>query len=193
MNVTKDVVRDLMPLYLADEASGDTRRLVEEYLRKYPGEFQMEEAFGLPEVEVPPSVEMVSLERTRKLFGQRTQALAAALAISYSVFSFRFDDHGLNFVLYRDLPVLAWMLLAAGVVVWALFLRLHRRWVLTGLNAEAHSGYGFWLMGGALAFLPYAFVLSYRFGVDDVRALCVVGAFVGLAIMKAIHRRSNVA
>jgi len=44
-------------------------------------------------------------------------------------------------------------------------------------------------VGGALAVLPYAFVASYRFGLDDVRALCVVGAFAGLALRTAIHRR----
>jgi anti-sigma factor RsiW len=32
MNVTKDVILDLLPLYLADEVSPDTRRLVEKYL-----------------------------------------------------------------------------------------------------------------------------------------------------------------
>jgi hypothetical protein len=32
MQVTKDVILDLLPLYLADEVSEDTRNLVEEYL-----------------------------------------------------------------------------------------------------------------------------------------------------------------
>jgi hypothetical protein len=36
--------------------------------------------------------------------------------------------------------------------------------------------------------LPYAFVASHQFGFDDVRALCVVGAFTGLAIGQALHR-----
>lgn len=32
MNVTRNVILDLLPLYLADEVSEDTRTLVEEYL-----------------------------------------------------------------------------------------------------------------------------------------------------------------
>lgn len=191
MNITRDVVRDLMPLYLAGEASADSRRIIEEYLRVNPEDFDLDDTVALPSVEVSPSVEMLSLDRTRKLFGQRTQALAGAFALSYAVFSFRFDGRGLSFVLYRDLPVVSWILLAAGALVWVLFLRLHTQWVQTGLATETKAGYGLWLVGGALAFLPYAFVLSYQFGLDDVRALCTVGAFVGLALARGIHRQQK--
>lgn len=33
MNITRDVILDILPLYLAGEASQDTRDLVEEYLK----------------------------------------------------------------------------------------------------------------------------------------------------------------
>jgi len=36
MNVTREVVKDLLPIYLAGEASGDTKALVEEYFRQDP-------------------------------------------------------------------------------------------------------------------------------------------------------------
>jgi len=36
MNITKDVINDLLPVYLAGEASGDTRSLIEDYLRRDP-------------------------------------------------------------------------------------------------------------------------------------------------------------
>ena len=36
MNVTHNVVTDLLPLYLAGEASDDTRVLVEAYLKQNP-------------------------------------------------------------------------------------------------------------------------------------------------------------
>ena len=39
MNITKDVVMDLLPLYLSDEASPDTKELIEEFERQNP-EFQ---------------------------------------------------------------------------------------------------------------------------------------------------------
>ncbi len=37
MKVTEAVLEDLMPIFLADEASYDTRTLVEEYLKENPG------------------------------------------------------------------------------------------------------------------------------------------------------------
>lgn len=36
MNVTREVVTDLLPVYFSGEASGDTKVLVEDYFRQYP-------------------------------------------------------------------------------------------------------------------------------------------------------------
>ena len=36
MNVTRQVVTDLLPIYLSGEASGDTKALVEDYFRQDP-------------------------------------------------------------------------------------------------------------------------------------------------------------
>ncbi|MBN2245440.1 MAG: hypothetical protein JW755_06315 [Candidatus Aminicenantes bacterium] len=36
MKITKNVILDLLPLYLADEVSADTRALIEEYLESDP-------------------------------------------------------------------------------------------------------------------------------------------------------------
>ncbi len=190
MTISKDVIDDLMPLYLAGEARPGTRRLVEEYLRANPADAPAAVDLTLPPSSPPPSVEMASLNRTRSVYANRSTALGIAFALSYGVFSFRFSSrNGLAFVLYRDQPVLAWVLLGAALFPWAAFLHLQRRWLATGLSPVAHVTYWRWLLGGAAAMFPYAFVLSYHYGLDDVRALCVVGAFVGLAIGHAIHRK----
>lgn len=191
MTVTKDVIRDLMPLYAAGEASADTRRLVEEFLRAHPGENFDGDPLHLPDVAPPGRLEMDSLDHTRKLYEQRSIALGAAFAVTYAVFSFRFNNDGLQFVLYRDLPAAAWILLAAGLPVWVLFLSLHRRWAQTGLSSQATFSKAVWMMGGVLAVIPYAFVISYRFGLDDVRGLSVVGAFIGLAVARALYGRGS--
>lgn len=188
MTVTKDVVRDLMPLYLAGEASADTRRLVEEYLRSHPEESPDADALVLPQPEPPAGLELASLERTRQILGWRSLALGAAFGISYCIFSFRFDRKGLSFVLYRDLPAASWGLLAAAALVWVSFFVLHRRWFASGLAAPTQTSLGLWMLGGALAVLPYAFVVSHHFGLDDVRMFCVVGAFAGRAIGQALSR-----
>ena len=188
MTITKDVIHDLMPLYLAGEASADTRRLIDEYLQAHPGERPPADALQLPPSPPAPDVEAQTLTRTREVYKRQSTALAGALALSYAVFSFRFDSHGLSFVLFRDLPSAAWALLAAATGVWIHFLLMHRRWIATGLARPLDRNRGLWLGGGALAVLPYAFVASYQFGLDDVRALTVVGAFAGLAIGRALHR-----
>ena len=36
MNITRDVINDLLPVYLAGDASADTRALLEDYLRRDP-------------------------------------------------------------------------------------------------------------------------------------------------------------
>ena len=51
MNVTKDVISDLYPLYVENECSPDTRPLVEEYLADNPkdaAEFQQIASTVLP-------------------------------------------------------------------------------------------------------------------------------------------------
>lgn len=190
MTVTKNVIRDLMPLYVAGEASADSRKLVEQFLRENPGETPLTDAPDrLPEVAVPERLEMASLDQTRHLYHRRTTALAWAFAASFAVFSFRFGDKGTNWIVFRDFPEVSWALLAVASVIWLAFFALERRWASTGLAPASASSKLVWMAGGALATLPYAVVLSHTYGWDDVRALCVVGAFAGAAIGAGLHRR----
>lgn len=198
--VSKHVIRDLMPLYLAGEASDDSRRLVDDFLRAHPEEQQLHpsgNALSLPQVALPDHLEMTSLDRTRKLYGHRSTALGAALAVSYAVFSFRFGRQGLTFVFFRDLPLAAsWALLAAAAALWAVFLVLQYRWAATGLPPARGEKTStpplkiLWMLGGAVAALPYAFIACYQFGLDDVRSMCVVGSLAGAAIGHVLHRRT---
>jgi anti-sigma factor RsiW len=70
MNITRDVVTDLWPLYESGEASADTRRLVEEFLKGDPELARRlredESAKLLAAVPAPPSPD------------QETRALSAA-------------------------------------------------------------------------------------------------------------------
>ena len=62
MKITRDVVTDLLPLYVAGEASADTRALVEEYLLEDPGlqaeanHARRELAAGPPTASAPSSI-----------------------------------------------------------------------------------------------------------------------------------------
>jgi len=84
MNLTRDVLNDLVTLYLADEASADTRALVEEQLARDPElARQVEEArsgrLPLPAAPLPtPTAEKLALERTRQLLKSRSSTLVVA-------------------------------------------------------------------------------------------------------------------
>jgi predicted anti-sigma-YlaC factor YlaD len=86
MRVTRDVIQDLLPLYLAGEVSGDTRALVEEYLDTDP-DFanevrELEETGFLGDVPVPLTKEdqMEAYKEARRLMVLRTAVLAVAIA-----------------------------------------------------------------------------------------------------------------
>ena len=86
MRVTRDVIQDLLPLYLADEVSGDTRTLVEEYLDTDP-EFA-NEVRDLAETDLPGDVpgpltkedHMEAYKEAWRLMFLRTVILAVAIA-----------------------------------------------------------------------------------------------------------------
>ena len=75
MNVTREVILDLLPVYLAGEASPATRELVEEYMKQDPDlakriRQQWSESFAkVAPSALPPDLELRTLRRTRKLIG----------------------------------------------------------------------------------------------------------------------------
>jgi len=73
MNVTRDVISDLWPVYSSGEASADTRALVDAFLRQDP-EFASlirgrgeEELLGIGAPELPLDREAKALRRTKRL------------------------------------------------------------------------------------------------------------------------------
>jgi hypothetical protein len=87
MEITRDVILDLMPLYLADEASLDTCKLVEEYLESDAELAKLAErskAINFSEdIPVPLTKEdkMEAYEEAKRLQFQRTLIWAAAIAV----------------------------------------------------------------------------------------------------------------
>lgn len=136
MHITDNVIRDLMPLYMAGEASPDTIRLVEEYLAHNPAlrSLAMEEPPIAP-VDSPPPLEKRSLEHTRSLLARKNRWLAAAVLFTLAPFAFRFGEQGIATVLYRDMPWLAAAALLIGLAAWAGFLLTLRRLSFTGFPA----------------------------------------------------------
>jgi hypothetical protein len=88
MNITRDVILDLLPLYVAKEASADTSALVEEYLRTDPELAEMAKdpaAAGLPrDSPVPLTTEdrMQAYKDAKRYMFWRTIIVAAIASFS---------------------------------------------------------------------------------------------------------------
>lgn len=112
MNVTKAVIKDLLPLYQEGEVSEDTRLLVEEYLAS-DAELRNLAAGasairgGLP---ARPQADawLATLEKTKRAIRRQKWLQFFALFLTLAPFSFAFQNGELKYLLVRDAP---WSLL----------------------------------------------------------------------------------
>ena len=137
MNVTRDVILDLLPVYLGGEASPATRALIEEYLKQDPELAQRIRlrwaenlASAAPSV-LPPDLELRSLQRTRRILGWQRWTFAIAIAFTAVAFSV-----GINFehgrvtdihLMLRDYPLGVGACLIVALFCWAIYYILRRR------------------------------------------------------------------
>ena len=134
MNIPREVILDLLPVYMAGEASPETKAWLEEYLAGDPDladqvRRQQSEGFhNAPLSPVPPELELRALQRTRRLMaqlrwlfglGMAFTAFALSLAISFRPFTIR------PLLLYY--PAQLGPCLAAGIVCWIAYFSLRRR------------------------------------------------------------------
>jgi len=90
MKITRDVILDLLPLYLADEVSADTRALVERYLETDPQLANIaKQRSQLPE-EIPMPLtredQMAAYRKARRLMFRRTVIWAIVIAFAFLAF-----------------------------------------------------------------------------------------------------------
>jgi anti-sigma factor RsiW len=136
MDITRDVVKDLLTVYLAGEASEDTRALVEEWLKGDPelaGQVERARGSRLPPVAPPPpSAEKTALDRTRRRLRWRLVLLGAAIYFSTLPLTVTFGRGG-----YRGLLLHDWtsrgVALAIAAALWIGFWRMSRRLAVSGL------------------------------------------------------------
>lgn len=139
MTVTRDVVRDLVTLDLAGEASADSRALIADYLAADPDlAAQVEAARGLklrlpPPRAAQPEAERVALSTTQGLLRQRSWSFGLALFLSLMPLSVAGDDGGLRYFLIRDSPALGLGLWAVAALFWAWYLQVRHRVRVSGL------------------------------------------------------------
>lgn len=126
MNVTKDIIDDLIPLYAAGECSADTRALVEEYLQQHPqqaGELRRIMNTPLPGP-VPAAKgldEVRAFREARRRLRRRSWLMAAAIFFSLAPFASFVSDNGRSWWFLRDATGYALGYAAIGVVFWILY------------------------------------------------------------------------
>lgn len=132
MRITKDIINDLLPLYLSGECSSDTGKLVEEYLQSHP-DFEKEvkefTTNPLPDSQLQSlekNDEMKSLRKTRLLLKMRSYLLGFAIFCSLVPFSFFYTD-GTFYWLFHEAPTSALVYAIFGVAFWTGFIILKRK------------------------------------------------------------------
>jgi hypothetical protein len=141
MTVDRDVIKDLLPLYLAGEASPATRKLVEEHLAANPELALLADAAGDPGLsglnrptDLPePSVQKTALDSTRRLLRRRSWLMGGAIFTTLLPFSIHGGEGGIRFFLLRDAPGSAALSFAAAALLWFAYWRVAKRLRVTGL------------------------------------------------------------
>jgi len=132
MNVTKNIITDLLPLYFSEECSDDTKLLVEEYLQKNPELKQ--QAKNLSQNPFPDHIpqilkkedEMRSLVKTRRLLKWRSSVMALAIFFSIAPFSFAYVQ-GKFYSMISESPTSALIYGGIGICFWITYFVIKRR------------------------------------------------------------------
>lgn len=136
MNITRQVVTDLLPVYFSGEASGDTKVLVEEYFRRDPDFERMARSAAMPletlraATPIAPDLdkEKRDLECVRWGLQRRKVLFGLSLFLTLAPLSFHFTHGHIVSLMVRDAPWEAAFYWALAGLGWLLyFARIHRR------------------------------------------------------------------
>ncbi|HEY2093633.1 MAG TPA: hypothetical protein VGJ81_17300 [Thermoanaerobaculia bacterium] len=123
MNVTSEVITDLLSIYFSGEASADTRTLVEDYFRQHP-DFERTARDAAKPLDALRSVASVAadsahekrgLERVRRALQRRMLLFGVSLFLTLVPLSFQFTGGRVISLMVRDAPweaALCWSLAA---------------------------------------------------------------------------------
>jgi hypothetical protein len=130
MNVTREVIYDVLPGYFAGEVSADTKRLVDEFLRADPEFAQMMERFRLVFRERPSSRDAAAsrdaeaFERARAFLQKRSElrgyVVAFALAAAFVPMVTLFAARPMNIGFWAMTAAFAATSAISGFQLWAL-------------------------------------------------------------------------
>ena len=136
MNVTRDVIEDLLPLYVAGEASRGTSTLVEASLKRDADLARLARgmANSLPAERTPKllgeDAEMRSIRRTKNMLTWKSWLLGLGIFHTLLPFSFVLStEHGMRWLVIGNPPQWPGMLFygALATVCWVGYFTLRRR------------------------------------------------------------------
>lgn len=130
MNVTRDVIKDLLPLYQEGEVSPDTRRLVEEYLAT---DAELREqvaasACGPERLRVRAEMDqaLATLERTKRALRRQKWLQFFALLFTLVPLTSYGTGGQLKFMVLRDAPWSLIPLWGGAAIFWAFYWKSRR-------------------------------------------------------------------
>jgi anti-sigma factor RsiW len=139
MKVTRDVITDLLPIYVSGEASADTHALVEEFFKQDPAFARLAQdersrtmLHPVP-LHLPPEHEKATLARTKRLLRWRTNLFTYALMFTAAIFATMIQTQAGGLVIKPALTfgvIISVLLALAG---WIGYFVADRRLRVTGL------------------------------------------------------------
>ncbi len=139
MTLSEDVMNDLLTLYLAGEASADTRALIEDRARRDAGFAARLAAARTLDVGAAlpgspsPDAELQALTQTRQAIFLRTLFFAAAVFFTLLPLSFRGGANGLEFLFLGRQPGIVWAFWSVAAASWTASFVMHREVRKAGL------------------------------------------------------------
>ena len=123
MKITENIINDLIPLYLSDECSEDTKRAVTEYLAGHPE--YAEKVRGISHASLPNDLttklnandELKTLKRTQQLIRWKTYLMAGAIFFSLIPFSCLYTNERL-YIFFIESPKTALAYGTVGIIFW---------------------------------------------------------------------------
>jgi anti-sigma factor RsiW len=136
MNITREVILDLLPVYLSGEASPATRALVEEYLKQDTElaqriRLQADNLAKAVPSALPPDLELRSLRRTRRLLSWQRWLFGLGITFSALSLSNQSSCEGWHLkefhFLLRDYPAEFGSCVVLGLACWIAYFSIRRR------------------------------------------------------------------
>ena len=187
MNVAREVVTDLLPVYFSGEASGATKVLVEDYFRQDPDFERVARSAATPletlraaaPIAAGPETEKRDLECVLWGMRRRKWLFAASLFLTLVPLSFDFSRGHIVSLMLRHSPWHAAFDWSQAAILWFLyFARLPRRT---------------FLLVGAIGFtlLPFPFVLHSVFAGGPVLEFAIAWAVAACIWFSYFRHRSR--